>query len=277
MKNANIITRCLFPAAGYGTRFLPVTKAMPKEMLPVLTKPLIQYGVEEAMDAGCDVMSVITGRGKRAITDHFDISYELEHQIQGSSKEKMLSDIRNIIDKCTFTYTRQNEMKGLGDAIYKGKVLVGDRDPFAVILADDFLVYKGLGITADLVRAYEETNKTQLSVMQVDGHDISKYGVIKHNEKNSAVRGLVEKPIFEEAPSSLASIGRYILTPNIFDILRTQKVGVGGEIQLSDAINTQAKSGNVEWVLLDGKRFDCGDARGYLNAILHAAEEKNML
>ena len=132
-----MITKCLFPAAGYGTRFLPATKSMPKEMLPILTKPLIQYGVEEAMEAGCDIMAVITGRGKRAITDHFDTSYELEHQIEGSSKEEMLSGIRNIIDKCTFTYTRQNEMKGLGDAIYKGKALVGVQDPFAVILADD--------------------------------------------------------------------------------------------------------------------------------------------
>ncbi|HHD72341.1 MAG TPA: UTP--glucose-1-phosphate uridylyltransferase, partial [Epsilonproteobacteria bacterium] len=135
-----MLHKCLFPAAGYGTRFLPATKAMAKEMLPILTKPLIQYGVEEALEAGCDVMAIITGRGKRAITDHFDISYEREHQIKGTPKEELLTDIRKLIYQCTFTYTRQNEMKGLGDAIHKGKVLVGDQDPFAVILADDLCV-----------------------------------------------------------------------------------------------------------------------------------------
>ena len=271
------IRKAVFPVAGFGTRFLPVTKAMPKELLPIINKPLIQYAVEEAISAGIDTLIFITGRNKRAIEDHFDRNLELEAALDKNAKAEQAEMLRNILPsgvECIFV--RQPIQLGLGHAVLCAERAVGN-EPFAVILADDFLVYKGLGITADLVRAYEETNKTQLSVMQVDGHDISKYGVIKHNENNSAVRGLVEKPIFEEAPSSLASIGRYILTPNIFDILRTQKVGVGGEIQLSDAINTQAKSGNVEWVLLDGKRFDCGDARGYLNAILHAAEEKNML
>ena len=271
------IRKAVFPVAGFGTRFLPATKAMPKELMPIINKPLIQYAVEEVISAGIDTLIFITGRNKRAIEDHFDRNLELEAALDKNAKAEQAEMLRNILPsgvECIFV--RQPKQLGLGHAVLCAERAVGN-EPFAVILADDFLVYKGLGITADLVRAYEETNKTQLSVMQVDGHDISKYGVIKHNENNSAVRGLVEKPIFEEAPSSLASIGRYILTPNIFDILRTQKVGVGGEIQLSDAINTQAKSGNVEWVLLDGKRFDCGDARGYLNAILHAAEEKNML
>ena len=277
MKIMQKIRKAVFPVAGFGTRFLPATKAMPKELMPIINKPLIQYAVEEVISAGIDTLIFITGRNKRAIEDHFDRNLELEAALDKNAKAEQAEMLRNILPsgvECIFV--RQPIQLGLGHAVLCAERAVGN-EPFAVILADDFLVYKGLGITADLVRAYEETNKTQLSVMQVDGHDISKYGVIKHNENNSAVRGLVEKPIFEEAPSSLASIGRYILTPNIFDILRTQKVGVGGEIQLSDAINTQAKSGNVEWVLLDGKRFDCGDARGYLNAILHAAEEKNML
>ncbi|HFU76867.1 MAG TPA: UTP--glucose-1-phosphate uridylyltransferase, partial [Arcobacter sp.] len=175
-----MIKKCLFPAAGYGTRFLPATKAMPKEMLPVLTKPLIQYGVEEAMEAGCNLMGVITGRGKRAITDHFDISYELEHQIQGTSKEKMLTDIRQIIDNCTFTYTRQNEMKGLGDAIYKGKNLMGESEPFAVILADDLCVNsEGDGILKQMADLYEKYKCSIIATMEVPYEDIHKYGVIE--------------------------------------------------------------------------------------------------
>lgn len=151
-----MIKRCLFPAAGYGTRFLPATKAMPKEMLPILTKPLIQYGVEEANEAGCDIMAIITGRGKRAITDHFDISYELEHQIQGTDKEGLLTEIRALMDSCTFSYTRQNEMRGLGDAIYKGKVLVGESAPFGVILADDLCVNEGGdGVLKQMVKLYK--------------------------------------------------------------------------------------------------------------------------
>jgi len=163
-----MITKCLFPAAGYGTRFLPATKAMPKEMLPILTKPLIQYGVEEAYEAGCDIMAIITGRGKRAITDHFDISYELEHQIQGSPKENLLDEIRVLMDKCTFTYTRQNEMKGLGDAIYKGKVLVGDEHPFGVILADDLCVNAdGDGVMSQMIKLYNKYRCSIIAIMEV--------------------------------------------------------------------------------------------------------------
>ena len=266
----NQITKCLFPAAGYGTRFLPATKAMPKEMLPVLTKPLIQYGVEEAMEAGCDVMSVITGRGKRAITDHFDISYELEHQIQGSSKEKMLSDIRNIIEKCTFTYTRQNEMKGLGDAIYKGKVLVGDNNPFAVILADDLCVNPdGDGVLKQMVKLYEKYKCCIVACMEVPKEDVHKYGVIEGKPMENGVHiisNMIEKPDNDKAPSNLAVIGRYILTPEIFEIISKTKPGKNGELQITDALCTQAKDQMVLAYKFEGKRFDCGSIDGFVEA-----------
>jgi len=275
----NQITKCLFPAAGYGTRFLPATKAMPKEMLPVLTKPLIQYGVEEAMEAGCDVMSIITGRGKRAITDHFDISYELEHQIQGSSKEKMLSDIRNIIDKCTFTYTRQNEMKGLGDAIYKGKVLVGDNNPFAVILADDLCVNpEGDGVLKQMVKLYEKYKCCIVACMEVPKEDVHKYGVIEGKPMENSVHivsNMVEKPDNDKAPSNLAVIGRYILTPQIFEVISKTKPGKNGELQITDALCTQAKDEMVLAYKFEGKRFDCGSVDGFVEATNYFYELEN--
>jgi UTP--glucose-1-phosphate uridylyltransferase len=265
-----MIKKCLFPAAGYGTRFLPATKAMPKEMLPVMTKPLIQYGVEEAMEAGCEVMGVITGRGKRAITDHFDISYELEHQIQGSSKETMLDDIRAIIEKCTFTYTRQNEMKGLGDAIYKGKVLMGESDPFAVILADDLCVNsEGDGILKQMVDVYNKYKCCVIATMEVPNEEIHKYGVIEGNQIEDGVfmvSNMVEKPDNDKAPSNQAVIGRYILTPDIFDVISKTKPGKNGELQITDALCEQAKNGMVIAYSFKGKRFDCGSVDGFVEA-----------
>lgn len=265
-----MIKRCLFPAAGYGTRFLPATKAMPKEMLPILTKPLIQYGVEEAMEAGCNIMATITGRGKRAITDHFDISYELEHQIQGSSKEKMLADIRHIIDKCTFTYTRQNEMKGLGDAIYKGKVLVGSSDPFAVILADDLCVNPdGDGVLKQMVKLYEKYKCCIVACMEVPKEDVHKYGVIEGKPMEDGVfmvSNMVEKPDNDKAPSNLAVIGRYILTPDIFEMIEKTKPGKNGELQITDTLCEQAKKGMVLAYKFKGKRFDCGSVDGFVEA-----------
>ncbi|QDF29809.1 UTP--glucose-1-phosphate uridylyltransferase GalU [Halarcobacter anaerophilus] len=265
-----MIKKCLFPAAGYGTRFLPATKAMPKEMLPILTKPLIQYGVEEAMDAGCDVMSIITGRGKRAITDHFDISYELEHQIQGSSKEKMLADIRHIIDQCTFTYTRQNEMKGLGDAIFKGKVLVGEENPFAVILADDLCVNPdGDGILTQMVKLYEKYKCCIVACMEVPKEEVHKYGVIEGNRIEEGVymvSNMVEKPDNDKAPSNLAVIGRYVLTPDIFDVIQNTKPGKNGELQITDSLCSQAKKGMVIAYKFKGRRFDCGSVDGFVEA-----------
>lgn len=275
------INACLFPAAGYGTRFLPATKAMPKEMLPVMTKPLIQYGVEEAMEAGCDVMAVITGRGKRAITDHFDISYELEHQIQGSEKEKMLADIRHIIDKCTFTYTRQNEMKGLGDAIYKGKVLVTETNPFAVILADDLCVNEsGDGVLKQMVKLYEKYKCCIVATMEVPKEEVHKYGVIEGSEIEDGVfmvSNMVEKPDNDKAPSNQAVIGRYILTPDIFEVIKNTKPGKNGELQITDALCAQAKKGMVIAYRFKGKRFDCGSVDGFVEATnyFYELEKKN--
>ena len=265
-----MIRKCLFPAAGYGTRFLPATKAMPKEMLPILTKPLIQYGVEEAMEAGCEVMAVITGRGKRAITDHFDISYELEHQIKDTSKEKMLSGIREIISKCTFTYTRQNEMKGLGDAIYKGNVLVGFEKPFAVILADDLCVNPdGDGILKQMVNLYNKYKCCIVATMEVPNEDVHKYGIIEGNEIEDGVfmvSNMIEKPDNDKAPTNQAVIGRYILTPDIFDMIKNTKPGKNGELQITDALCEQAKKGMVIAYKFKGKRFDCGSVEGFVEA-----------
>jgi UTP--glucose-1-phosphate uridylyltransferase len=265
-----MIKRCLFPAAGYGTRFLPATKAMPKEMLPVLTKPLIQYGVEEAYEAGCTIMATITGRGKRAITDHFDRSYELEHQIEGSSKEELLSGIRSLIKNCTFSYTRQNEMKGLGDAIYKGQVLVGDTSPFAVILADDLCVNQdGDGVLKQMIKLYEKYKCSIVAIMEVPKDQVYKYGVISGKEIESDIfmlDDMVEKPDNDKAPSNLAIIGRYILTPDIFEIIENTKPGKNGELQITDALLTQAKKGMVLGYKFKGKRFDCGSLDGFVEA-----------
>ena len=272
-----MIKTCLFPAAGYGTRFLPATKAMPKEMLPILTKPLIQYGVEEAIEAGCDIMSVITGRGKRAITDHFDISYELEHQIKGSSKEELLGDIRRIIETCTFTYTRQNEMKGLGDAIYKGKALVGCGEPFAVILADDLCMNPdGEGVLKQMVDLYEKYKCCIVATMEVPMEEVHKYGVIEGNKIEDGiylVSNMVEKPENDKAPTNLAVIGRYILTPDIFKVIENTKPGKNGEIQITDALCEQAKNGMVIAYKFNGKRFDCGSVDGFVEATNYFYEQ----
>ena len=261
------IRKAVFPVAGFGTRFLPATKAMPKELLPIINKPLIQYAVEEAISAGIDTLIFITGRNKRAIEDHFDSNPELEAALHLKGNAEQAEMVRNILPsgvECIFV--RQPKQLGLGHAVLCAARAIGN-EPFAVLLADDFLTYDGAGVTADLVEAYEKSGKTQLSVMQVDGPDISKYGVVNVNKNTGSVLGLIEKPDFKDAPSNLASIGRYVLCPDIFDILRNQLAGSGGEIQLSDAINIQAKSGNVASLTLNAKRFDCGDVLGYIDAI----------
>ena len=266
-----MIKKCLFPAAGYGTRFLPATKATPKEMLPVLTKPLIQYGVEEAVEAGLHTMAVITGRGKRAIEDHFDRSYELEHQIEGTSKESLMTEIRSIITNCTFSYTRQVEMKGLGHAILTGETLIGD-EPFAVILADDLCDNRGNDpVLKQMVAVYEKYQCSIVAIEEVPMEDTNKYGVIAGNlvddtENIYRVTDMVEKPDPKDAPTNMAIIGRYILTPDIFDILRETKPGKGGEIQITDALLEQAKQGNVIAYKFEGKRFDCGSVDGFVEA-----------
>lgn len=262
-----MLTKCLFPAAGYGTRFLPATKAMPKEMLPIVNKPLIQYGVEEAIEAGLTNIGFISGRGKRAIEDHFDISYELEHQIAGSSKEALLDDIRAVIDKCTFSYTRQVEMKGLGHAILTGETLIGD-NPFAVLLADDFCT-NGKGVLSQMVDLFNEYQCSIVAIEEVPQDQTQNYGVIDGKEIQDGIykiSSMVEKPAPEDAPTNLAIIGRYILTPDIFDIIRRQAPGAGGEIQITDAINEQARSRMVLGYKFKGRRFDCGSIDGFVEA-----------
>jgi len=265
-----MIKKCLFPAAGYGTRFLPATKAIPKEMLPILTKPLIEYGVEEAYEAGCEVMATVTGRGKEAIEKHFDTSYEVEDQIKGSSKEELLADTRNLMQNCTFTYTPQKEMMGLGDAINKGKVLVGDSEPFAVILADDLCInLEGDNVLKQMTALYEKYQCSIVAIMEVPMDKVNKYGVIAGEEIEEGiyrVSSMVEKPEPEDAPTNMAIIGRYILTPDIFELLDNTKPGKGGEIQITDALLEQAKQGKVIAYKFKGKRFDCGNVDGYVEA-----------
>ncbi|EAI0077304.1 UTP--glucose-1-phosphate uridylyltransferase GalU [Campylobacter jejuni] len=264
-----MLQTCIFPAAGYGTRFLPATKTLPKEMLPILTKPLIHYGVDEALEAGMENMGFVTGRGKRALEDYFDISYELEHQISGTKKEYLLDEIRSLINRCTFTFTRQNQMKGLGDAVLKGRPLVGD-EAFGVILADDLCVNEeGLNVMAQMVKIYEKYRCTIIAVMEVPKEQVSNHGVISGNfveENLIMVNSMIEKPSPDEAPSNLAIIGRYILTPDIFGILENTKAGKNGEVQLTDALLTQATNGMVLAYKFQGKRFDCGSVEGFVEA-----------
>jgi len=264
-----MITKCLFPAAGYGTRFLPATKAMPKEMLPILNKPLIQYGVEEALEAGMTTMAIVTGRGKRALEDHFDISYELEHQIKGTDKEQYLDDIREVMERCTFSYTRQTEMKGLGHAILMGETLIGN-EPFAVVLADDLCDNpKGHGVLAQMVEIYKKYRCSIVAIEEVAMSEVDKYGVISGREIDRGiymVESMIEKPSPSEAPTNLAVIGRYLLTPDIFDILRETKPGKKGEIQITDALLEQCKKGMVLAYKFSGKRYDCGSVDGFVEA-----------
>jgi len=269
------VRKAVFPVAGLGTRFLPATKAMPKELLPIIDKPLIQYAAEEAIAAGLDTLVFITGRNKRAIEDHFDGNNELELALRSKDKNEMADMVKNILPEgieCIFV--RQREQLGLGNAVLCAERVVGN-EPFALLLADDFLIDGGIGVTSDLIMQFEKSGKTQLSVMEVNGPDISNYGVILGNNEAGLVTGIIEKPEFNNVPSKLASIGRYVLTSDIFDILRNQSIGVAGEIQLTDAINTQAINNMVEMVMLNGKRFDCGSIKGYVDAIKYACLKYN--
>ena len=270
-----MITKCLFPVAGYGTRFLPATKSMPKEMLPVVNKPLVQYGVEEAIEAGMVNCALVTGRGKRAIADHFDTSYELEHQIAGSEKEQFLESIRDVIDRGVFTMVRQRAMLGLGHAILTGEPLIGDQ-PFGVVLSDDLCLNdSGPGVLAQMAALYEEFQCSIVAVQEVPMSDIEQYGVVAgtpEREGLTRVRAMVEKPPREEAPSNLAVIGRYILTPDIFDIIRNTPPGRNGEVQLTDALQVQASQGRVLAYQFQGQRFDCGSVPGFVEATQHVYE-----
>jgi UTP--glucose-1-phosphate uridylyltransferase len=271
-----MIKKCIFPVAGYGTRFLPATKAMPKEMLPIVNKPLVQYGVEEAIEAGLTEIGLVTGRGKRAISDHFDVSYELEHQIQGTDKEIFLTSIRKVMDQASFSMTRQKEMRGLGDAILNAKRLVGD-EPFAVVLSDDLcLTPPGTdGVLAQMVKLFKQFRCSIVAIQEVPKEDISKFGVIageKIREDLLQVTNMVEKPKASEAPSNLAIIGRYVLTPDIFEILEKTPPGKNGELQITDALLTQAKTGAVMAYKFKGRRFDCGSVPGFVEATNYVYE-----
>jgi UTP--glucose-1-phosphate uridylyltransferase len=263
-----VIKKCLFPVAGYGTRFLPATKAQPKEMLPILTKPLIQYGVEEALAAGMNGIAFVTGRNKRSIEDHFDITYELEDKISGTQQECQLQGIRKLIEQCTFSYTRQTQMRGLGDAILTGETLIGAQ-PFGVILADDLCVDDAHGVMAQMVKVYEKYQCSVVAVEEVPRAEVRKYGIVSGrvlDERHLHIEAMVEKPDPENAPSNLAIIGRYILTPDIFDILRNTPPGRGGEVQITDALQTQASQGKVIAYRFSGQRFDCGSVEGFVDA-----------
>ncbi len=269
-----LIQKCLFPVAGYGTRFLPATKSMPKEMLPIVNKPLVQYGVEEAIQAGMTNCALVTGRGKRAIVDHFDISYELEQQVSGTPKETFLSGIRNVLDQGIFTMVRQREMLGLGHAILTGEVLIGDQ-PFGVLLSDDLCINSGKSVLGQMVELYEEFNCSVVAIQEVPMEQVSSYGIIYGDnirESVIKVRGMIEKPKPEETESNLAIIGRYILTPDIFEIIRQTQPGANGEIQLTDALNRQASEGDVIAYKFQGKRFDCGSISGFVDATNYVYE-----
>lgn len=268
------IKKAVFPVAGLGTRFLPATKAMPKELLPIVDKPLIQYAAEEAIAAGIDTLIFVTGRNKRAIEDHFDTNNELETSLRAKGRNIEADMIRNILPKgveCIFV--RQAEQLGLGHAVLCAERAVGN-EPFAVLLADDFLTDNVPGVTADLVQAFTETGNSQLSVLDVDSDEISQYGVIVPSENSSVIAGIIEKPPAAKAPSNLASVGRYVLTPEIFQTLGKLKSGIGDEIQLTDAINIQAKNDNVGIVPLRGTRFDCGSVAGFMAASRHEYKKR---
>ena len=276
-----MIKKCLFPAAGYGTRFLPATKAVPKEMLPLLTKPLLQYGVEEALSAGISNMAIVTGRGKRAIEDHFDNSFELEMQLSGTSKESYLKEIKEIIKNSTITYVRQKQMLGLGHAILTGEPLIGD-EPFAVILADDLCDCDESGVISQLIEIYNKYRCSVVAIEEIPIDQTSKYGIIAGNlidesEDTFIVTDMIEKPEPKNAPTNMAIIGRYILTPDIFDILRNTKPSKGGEIQITDALLTQAKQGKVIAYKFKGKRFDCGSIKGYVAATNYFAKQQGIV
>jgi len=272
-----MIRKCLFPAAGYGTRFLPATKAVPKEMLPILTKPLLQYGVEEALSAGITNMAIVTGRGKRAIEDHFDNAFELESQLSGTAKDYYLDEIKEIIKKSTFTYVRQKQMLGLGHAILTGEPLIGD-EPFAVILADDLCDCDENGVISQMIEMYNQYHCSIVAIEEVPMSQTNKYGVIAGNLIDNSnniyqVTDMVEKPEEKDAPSNMAIIGRYILTPDIFSIIKNVKPDNSGEIQITDALKVQARQGKVIAYKFKGRRFDCGSIKGYLGATNYFANK----
>jgi UTP--glucose-1-phosphate uridylyltransferase len=263
-----IVTKAVFPVAGLGTRFLPATKASPKEMLTIVDKPLIQYAVEEAVSAGIKDLIFITGRGKRAIEDHFDKAYELEAELQAHGKNKLLKEVRGLLpDGVSCTYTRQAEALGLGHAVMCARHLVGD-EPFAVILADD-LIDAQVPVMKQMVQQHSKTGGSVIAVQTVAREDTGSYGIVSaepHGEKLSKMSGIVEKPQPEDAPSTLGVVGRYILSPRLFHCLENLRRGAGGEIQLTDASGRLLREESVYAYEFQGQRYDCGSKLGYLQA-----------
>jgi len=273
------VRKAVFPVAGLGTRFLPATKAMPKEMLPVVDKPLIQYAVEEALRAGIEDIIFVTGKGKQSIEDHFDHSCELEHTLMARSKETLLREITTIVPESgTLVYTRQNEPLGLGHAIWCARNVVGD-EPFAVLLADD-LIKAETPVLKQMIDRFDEIQSSMVCIEEVDRRATASYGILDADipeDSLTQIRGLVEKPKPEDAPSNLAIIGRYILTPDIFGILGKKETGAGGEIQITDAMARLLDIQSIYGFCYEGTRFDCGTKVGFQMAnIAFAMERKDM-
>jgi UTP--glucose-1-phosphate uridylyltransferase len=276
------VCKAVFPAAGLGTRFLPATKAQPKEMLPIVDKPIIQYGVEEALAAGCNQIIMVTGRGKTAIEDHFDVSYELEKILEEKGKTDLLKIVRQISDMIHVAYVRQKEALGLGHAVLTARELVGN-EPFAVLLADD-VIDAEIPVLKQMIQVFEQVQCSVIATQIVEGEAISAYGVldVKPAEGHQGGRlyeilNMVEKPPLEEAPSNLAIIGRYILTPTIFDVLTNTPVGKGGELQLTDAMRLLLKQEKMYAYVYEGTRHDAGDKLGFLKATVEFALKRDDL
>lgn len=267
------LRKAIFPVAGLGTRFLPATKSIPKEMLTVVDRPIIHYAVEEAIEAGCEVMIFVTGRTKRAIADYFDRSPDLEAELEAKGKTEALEIVRNIIPphvKCIFV--RQAQPLGLGHAVLCAAELIGTDEPFAVLLPDDLIDGAPKGALAQLAEVHRRTGKAVLAVEEVPTSQVHLYGIVKPKDSTAApleLEGIVEKPKAEHAPSNWSVVGRYILTPDVMEALKTQTPGAGGEIQLTDAIARCLPSGNFLGHAFHGKRFDCGNKRGFLEANMH--------
>jgi len=274
----NKIRKAVFPAAGLGTRFLPATKASPKEMLPLVDKPLIQYSVEEAVASGIESILIITGRDKNSIENHFDISFELEELLKEKGKTEVIEEIRAISDLAHISYTRQKQALGLGHAIYQAKDFAGD-DAFAVLLADDIVDAEKPALK-QMIEVFEKYNAPVIATMQIEGEAISRFGVIDAEEVEPNVfriKDMVEKPAFKDAPSDLAIIGRYVFTPDIFDAIEQTKPGAGGEIQITDAMRLLLKSRPFYAVKLEGTRHDAGDKLGFLIATVEFALKRDDL
>ncbi|HEX6896445.1 MAG TPA: UTP--glucose-1-phosphate uridylyltransferase GalU [Bryobacteraceae bacterium] len=276
------VCKAVFPAAGLGTRVLPATKAQPKEMLPLVDKPIIQYGVEEALAAGCDQIIMVTGRGKTAIEDHFDTSYELERILEEKKKTELLKVVRQISDMIHVAYVRQREALGLGHAVLTARELVG-KEPFAVLLADD-VIDANPPVLKQMMQVFEQVQCSVIATQIVEGKAISAYGVLdvkpaegRYGGRLYEVLNMVEKPPFEEAPSNLAIIGRYILTPAIFDVLTQTQTGTGGELQLTDALRLLLKQEKMYAYVYDGRRHDTGDKFGFIKATIEFALKRDDL